>query len=128
MPRDKVFISGLRVDTVIGVYDWEREIRQTVVIDLEMTCDCARAAETDSVADTLDYKAIGKRTIGFVQASEYHLVEALAHRLAETLVGEFGIRWLRLKVDKEGALRGARGVGVIVERGTPAAGGADGSG
>ena len=119
MPRDRVFISGLRVDTVIGVYDWEREIRQTVVIDLEMSCDCARAAETDSVDDTLDYKAIGKRTIAFVQASEFHLVETLAHRLAESLVAEFGIGWLRLVVDKEGALRGARGVGVIVERGTP---------
>ena len=118
--RDKVFISELRVDTVIGIYDWERTIRQVVVIDLDMACDCARAAETDSVDDvTLDYKAIGKRIIAFVEASEFFLVETLAHRLAETLVAEFGIGWLRLRVDKEGALRGARGVGVIVERGTP---------
>ena len=118
MARDKVFISELRVDTVIGIYDWERTIRQSVVIDLEMACDCARAAETDSVDDTLDYKAIGKRIIAFVEESEFFLVETLAHRLAETLVAEFGIDWLRLRVDKEGALRGARGVGVIVERGT----------
>ena len=118
MPRDRVFIAGLRVDTVIGVYDWEREIRQTVVIDLEMACDCALAAEADSVDDTLDYKAIGKRIIAFVERSEFRLVETLAHRLAQTLAAEFGIGWLHLKVDKEGALRGARGVGVIVERGT----------
>ena len=117
--RDTVFISELRVDTVIGIYDWERKIRQDVVIDVEMACDCALAAETDSVDDTLDYKAIGKRIIAFVETSEFFLVETLAHRLAETLIAEFGIRWLRLKVDKEGALRGARGVGVIVERGTP---------
>ena len=116
MPHDRVFISGLRADTVIGVYDWEREIRQTVAIDLEMSCDCARAAETDAVGDTLDYKAVGKRVAGFVEASEFLLVETLAHRLAETLLAEFGIGWLRLKVDKEGALRGARGVGVIIER------------
>ena len=125
MARDRVFISGLRVDTVIGVYDWERGIRQSVVIDLEMACDCARAAETDSVDDTLDYKAIGKRVIAFVRGSEFFLVEALAHRLAQTLIAEFGIGWLRLKVDKEGALRGARGVGVIVERGTPNGDGAE---
>ena len=125
--RDKVFISKLRVDTVIGIYEWERKIRQSVVIDIEMACDCARAAETDSVDDTLDYKAIGKRIIAFVEASEFFLVETLAHRLAETLVAEFGIGWLRLKVDKEGALRGARGVGVIVERGTRDEGGAGGT-
>ena len=125
--RDTVFISELRVDTVIGIYDWEREIRQSVVIDLEMSCDCARAAETDSVDDTLDYKAIGKRIIAFVEASECLLVETLAHRLAETLIAEFGISWLRLKVDKEGALRGARGVGVIVERGSSAASARGGS-
>ena len=126
MARDKVFISELRVDTVIGIYDWERKIRQNVVIDIEMACDCARAAETDSVEDTLDYKAIGKRIIALVEESEFFLVETLAHRLAETLIAEFGIGWLRLKVDKEGALRGARGVGVIVERGTPDASGAGG--
>ena len=127
MARDKVFISELRVDTVIGIYDWERTIRQSVVIDLEMACDCARAAETDSVDDTLDYKAIGKRIIAFVEESEFFLVETLAHRLAETLVAEFGIGWLRLRVDKEGALRGARGVGVIVERGTQHGGAAGGT-
>ena len=126
MMRDRVFISELRVDTVIGIYDWERKIRQNVVIDIEMACDCARAAGTDSVDDTLDYKAIGKRIIAFVEESEFLLAETLAHRLAETLIAEFGIDWLRLKVDKEGALRGARGVGVIVERGSSDAGAAGG--
>ena len=117
MARDRIFISGLRVDTVIGVYDWEREIRQTVVIDMEMSGDCVRAAASDAVCDTLDYKALGKRVIAFVEASEFRLVETLAHRLAETVMAEFGIGWLRLRVDKEGALRGARGVGVVIERG-----------
>ena len=116
MTHDRIFISGLRVDTVIGVYDWEREIRQTVVIDMEMSCDCAHAAASDAVLDTLDYKALGKRVIAFVETSEFQLVETLAHRLAETVMAEFGVRWLRLKIDKEGALRGARGVGVVIER------------
>jgi dihydroneopterin aldolase len=114
---DTVFIHDLRVDTVIGIFDWERRIRQTVKLDLEMAADIRRAAAGDAIADTLDYKAIGKRVVAFVEASEYQLVETLAERIAALVLEEFSVPWLRLTVSKPGALRGARDVGVIIERG-----------
>jgi len=114
---DIVFISDLDIDTVIGIYDWEREIRQTVRLNLEMNADVRRAALTDSIEDTLDYKAVSKRLIGFVQASEFGLVETLAERCAEIVLDEFPVQWLRLKLDKPGAVRGSRSVGILIERG-----------
>jgi dihydroneopterin aldolase len=114
---DIVFIRDLRVDTVIGIFDWEREIRQTVVLDIEMAADVARAAATDNIEDALDYKALGKRIIGFVEESRFELVETLAERITEIIRGEFGVPWVRLQLNKEGALRGSRDVGVIIERG-----------
>lgn len=114
---DIVFIEDLRVDTVIGIYDWEREIRQTVTLDLEMAFDNRVPAATDGIADTLDYKAISKRLIGFVRASEFGLVETLAERCAEIVMREFGVAWLRLRLGKPGAVTGARSVGVVIERG-----------
>jgi dihydroneopterin aldolase len=113
---DIVFIRDLRIDTVIGIYDWERQIRQTVVLDLEMGTDVRRAAATDNIDDALNYKAVAKRVIAFVEASEFQLVETLAERVAEIVLGEFGVPWLRLQVNKPGALRGARDVGVLIER------------
>jgi dihydroneopterin aldolase len=115
---DIVFISDLDIDTVIGIFDWEREIRQTVRLNIEMNADIARAAKTDHIDDTLDYKAVAKRMIGFVQASEFGLVETLAERCAEIILEEFPVQWLRLRLDKPGAVRGSRSVGVIIERGT----------
>jgi len=115
---DIVFISDLDIDTVIGIYDWEREIRQTVRLNIEMNADIARAASTDHIDDTLDYKAVAKRMISFVQASEFGLVETLAERCAEIILDEFPVQWLRFKLDKPGAVRGSRSVGVIIERGT----------
>ena len=114
---DTVFIRGLEVDTVIGIFDWERRIRQRVRIDLEMGADVARAARTDSIDDALDYKAIGKRIIAFVGESEFLLVETLAERVATLVREEHGVAWLRLSVSKPGALRGADDVGVTIERG-----------
>lgn len=114
---DIVFISDLDIDTVIGIYDWEREIRQTVRLNLEMNADVKRAALTDSIEDTLDYKAVSKRLISFVQASEFGLVETLAERCAEIVLDEFPVQWLRLKLDKPGAVRGSRSVGILIERG-----------
>jgi dihydroneopterin aldolase len=114
---DIIFLRDLRVDTVIGIYEWERRVRQTVVIDLEMAADVRRAAATDSIDDTLNYKAVAKRIVQFVQASELQLVETLAERVAELVLAEFGVPWLRLRVNKEGAVRGARDVGVVIERG-----------
>ncbi len=114
---DITFIKELRVETVIGIYDWEREIRQTVVIDLEMAGDIRPAATTDNIADAIDYKAVGKRLIGFVEEAEFQLVETLAERLAEIVRSEFNVPWLRLTINKEKALTGAAGVGVTIERG-----------
>jgi dihydroneopterin aldolase len=114
---DIVYIRDLRIETVIGIYEWERRVRQAVVLDLEMAADVARAAATDSIADTLDYKAVAKRIIAFVEGGRFQLVETLAERVAEIVIAEFDVPWLRLQVNKQGALRGARDVGVIIERG-----------
>lgn len=114
---DIVFIRDLRVDTVIGIYDWERKIRQKVVIDLEMGADIAKAAATDAIEDTLDYKAVSKRLVAYVQESEFQLVETLAERCAELVLHEFQVPWIRLTLNKVGAVSTARDVGVIIERG-----------
>ena len=114
---DKIFLHELKIDTVIGIWDWERKIRQTVIVDLEMAADIARAAATDDVADTLNYKSVAKRLIEFVGASEFQLVETLAERCAEIIREEYGVRWVRLTLNKKGAVRGASDVGVVIERG-----------
>src|SRR5699024_7346190 len=114
---DIVYISDLKVDTVIGIFDWERRIRQTVSLDLEMATDIRRAAATDQINDALDYKNIGKRIIAFIEGSEFQLVETLAEKVAELVLNEFKVPWLKLRLSKPGALRGSRDVGVIIERG-----------
>lgn len=113
---DRIFLRGLEVECLIGFIDWERRIRQKVVIDFEVPVDCRRAAERDDVADTLDYKKVSKRIIAFVGASEFQLVETLAHRTALLVLEEFGIEWIRLSINKPGAIRGSRDVGVAIER------------
>ena len=85
---DIIFLRNLKIDTVIGIYDWERRIKQTVILDLEMATDIKKAAKSDDIADTLDYKAIAKRVISFVEESEYKLVETLAERIAEIIVND----------------------------------------
>jgi dihydroneopterin aldolase len=114
---DIVFIRGLKIDTVIGIYDWERNIRQTLILDLEMGMDNRRAASSDAIEDTLNYKAISKRLADFVGESQFQLVETLAERCAELLMTEFQVPWLRLTVNKKGAVSLAEDVGVIIERG-----------
>jgi dihydroneopterin aldolase len=116
MVGDRVFIEDLRVSTVIGIFDWEREIKQAVSLDLEMAFDIRRAAASDSIADTLDYKAVAKRLIQFIETSDFQLVEALAERCAAIVLAEFPVNWLRLKLSKPGAVRGSSAVGVIIER------------
>jgi dihydroneopterin aldolase len=114
--RDVVFIRGLRVDAVIGVHDWERAIRQALVLDLEMQADVRTAALHDRITDALDYEAVARRVRGLAQASSFQLVESLAERIATVLLQEFGIAWLRLRLAKPGAVDGAQDVGVLIER------------
>src|SRR6187551_3468460 len=93
---DRIFLHGLQVECIIGFIEWERRIKQTIVIDVELPVDCARAAETDEVANTVDYKSVAKRIIAFVEASEFKLVESLAHRIAMTVLEEFDLAWVKL--------------------------------
>lgn len=102
---------------MIGVWEWERRIKQTVTIDLDMAADIRRAADSDQLEDTLNYKAVAKRLIQFVGDSEFQLVETLAEKIAELLRAEFSISWCRVRINKRGAVRGASDVGVIIERG-----------
>ena len=115
---DIVFIEALEIDTVIGIYDWERQITQKVVLDIEMAFDNRRPAASDDIIDTLNYKDVSKRLIAFVGESNFGLVESLAERCADIIREEFGVPWLRLKLSKPGAVTGSRAVGVIIERGT----------
>jgi len=117
---DIVFLKDLRIETVIGIYDWERKVKQTVVLDIEMSADIAKAAASDQIEDTLDYKSVAKRLIEFVEQSEFQLVETLAERCAQIVREEFGVAWVRLILNKIGAVTGARDVGVIIERGVKA--------
>lgn len=114
---DIIFIRELEIETVIGIYDWERKIKQTIVLDLEMATDIRKAAATDNIDDTLDYKAVSKRLISFVSESEFLLVETLAERIAEIVLNEFSVPWVRLVLNKRGAITGSRDVGIIIERG-----------
>ena len=114
---DIVYIRELEIDAIIGIYDWERETKQTVSIDLEMGCDNTKAAASEDIADALDYKSVAKRLISFVEGSEFLLVETLAERIAAIVLEEFSVPWLRLRLGKPGAVTGSKDVGVIIERG-----------
>ena len=114
---DIIFLHDLKIDTVIGIWEWERKIRQTVSIDLDMAADIGKAASTDSVDDTLNYKLVAKRLQQFVGESSYQLVETLAEKIASIVLEEFDVAWVRVRVNKPGAIRGARDVGVLIERG-----------
>lgn len=115
---DIIYLHDLRVETIIGIYDWERQVKQTVVIDLDMAADVRSAAGTDRIEDTLNYKAVAKRVIASVSESRFQLVETLAEHISQIVITEFNVPWLRLRVNKAGAVRGARDVGVLIERGT----------
>ena len=114
---DRIFLRGLTAECIIGFIDWERRVKQTVVVDLELPVDCRRASISDDVADTVDYKKVAKRVLAYIEAAEFKLVETLAHRLALLLLEEFGLEWVRISLNKPGAIRNSRDVGVVVERG-----------
>jgi dihydroneopterin aldolase len=115
---DIIYLKDLRIDTIVGIYEWERRTRQTVILDIEMGADIRKAAGTDAIEDTLNYKAVAKRIISFVEKSDCQLIETLAERVADILLREFKVPWLRLSLNKQGAVRGVRDVGVIIERGS----------
>ena len=114
---DIIYLNDLRIETIIGIYDWERRMKQTVILDIEMATDISKSAKTDSIEYTLNYKAVAKRIIAFVSESEFELIETLAEKISEIILTEFEVPWCRLKLNKRGAIRGARDVGVIIERG-----------
>ena len=113
---DTIFVSGLTTECIIGIWDWERRVRQKVVVDIEMAADIRRAARTDSIEDTLDYKKVAKRLLQFVGESQFQLVETLTERIAEIAIREFDVAWVRVRLNKQGAIRGARDVGIQIER------------
>ena len=114
---DRIFLRGLTAECIIGFIEWERRVKQMIVIDLELPVDCRRASVSDDVTDTVDYKRVAKRVLAYIEGSEFKLVETLAHRLALLLLEEFGLEWVRISLNKPGAIRGSRDVGVIIERG-----------
>ena len=114
---DIVFIRELKVDTVVGIYDLERRIRQNVVLDLDLGTDIAKAAKSDRIGDTLDYKAVAKRVAQFVAGAEFQLVETLAEKVAGIVMQEFGVKWVKVSLHKPGAVSGSKSVGVVIERG-----------
>jgi len=115
---DIVFIHDLQVETVIGIYDWERKIRQTISLDIEMATDISKAAKSDDIEDTLSYKTVAKRLIEFIEQSEFELVEALAEKICSIILDEFSVPWVKLTLHKPGAVRGSKSVGVMIERGS----------
>ena len=117
---DIVYIRDLRIETIIGIYQWEREVKQTVSFDLEMAHDIRKAAATDDIAFALNYKSIAKRLIKFIEESEFLLVERMAEEVASIIMNEFNVPWLRIRVSMPGALRGSQDVGIVIERGEKA--------
>ncbi len=114
---DRIFVHALAVDAVIGIYDWERNVKQRLEIDLEMWTDLRAAARSDAIEDTLNYKSVAKRVLGFVESSSFRLVEALAGEIARIVLEEFKLARVRVTVHKPGAIRHSKDVGVVVERG-----------
>ncbi|MEQ8233598.1 MAG: dihydroneopterin aldolase [Gammaproteobacteria bacterium] len=114
---DIVFLNELRVDALIGVWEWERRIRQRLVLDVELGTDIRGAGESDDLTRTVDYKAVTDRIVEFTRASSYLLIEALGENLARTVLEEFDVRWIRLRIRKPGVLREVREVGIVIERG-----------
>ena len=113
---DKIFLSSLKVECIVGIWEWERRVKQTVIIDLEIAADIRKAAATDHIDSTIDYKKVAKRLLAFVGDSQFQLVETLTERIAHLVIAEFGVSWVKVRLNKQGAIRGARDVGIEIER------------
>ncbi len=114
---DIIFLGGLEIETIIGIYDWERVTKQTVILDIEMAFDIQKAAETDDIQYTLDYKTVSQRIVSFVEASQFLLVEKLISEIADIIRNEFNVPWVRITLNKKGDISVAKDVGIIIERG-----------
>jgi len=114
---DIIFLGGLEIEAIIGIFDWERETRQKIILDIEMAFDIKKAAQSDNIEDTLDYKAVSKSIIKFVGNSDFFLVEKLAEEITQLILNDFNVPWVKLTLNKQGAIRGASDVGIIIERG-----------
>lgn len=115
---DKIFLTALSTECIVGIWDWERKVKQTVVVDLEMACDVRKAALSDNIEDTVDYKQVSKRLLTFISESQFQLVETLTERIARIIVTEFAVPWVRVRLNKQGAIRNSRDVGIVIERRT----------
>ena len=113
---DTIFIHALKTETIVGIFDWERQVKQAVILDIEFSADIRKAALTDSIDDTLNYKRVAKRVLAFVEESRFHLVETLGEHVAMLILEEFAVAWVRISLSKPGAIRGSRDVGVMLER------------
>lgn len=118
---DTVFLHGLEVDCVIGIWDWERQFAQTLEIDVELATDIRKAAHSDAIDDTLDYKAVTKRIMQLAETGGFLLVERLAEAIAQAVLTEFDVPWTRVRINKKSAVRQVREVGVLIERARPPA-------
>ena len=114
---DIIYLHGIRIETIIGIYEWERRARQTVLVDVDMGMDLRTAAATDRIEDTLNYKAVAQRIVDYGNSCDFQLLETLAEKIAEILLREFKTPWCRLRLNKQGVVKGAQDVGVIIERG-----------
>ncbi|MFK7855830.1 MAG: dihydroneopterin aldolase [Granulosicoccus sp.] len=114
---DRIFITDLTVETIIGIYDWERKTRQRVVLDLEMSADIAEAAQSENIESTLNYKTLSESLVDFIEKSEFQLIETMAERVCEIIRQDFGVQWVKLTLHKPDALPGGTDVGVMIERG-----------
>jgi dihydroneopterin aldolase len=114
--KDKIYIHALKTEAIIGIFDWERQVRQTVIVDIEIGADVRKAARSDSIDDTLNYKRVAKRALTFIQGSKFHLVETLAEHLAMLILEDFGVASVHIALSKPGAVRSSKDVGVIIDR------------
>lgn len=114
---DIVYLYGLRLETIIGIWEWERQVKQTLIVDLDLGTDVSRAGRSDAIEDTVDYKSVAERLATLAEENNFFLVEALAENISEILIAEYGIEWVRIRINKQGALSDVRDVGVIIERG-----------
>ena len=115
---DIIYIHGLQCDCHVGVWQWEKKVTQKLMLDIDLATDMSQAASSDKLADTLDYKKISDRVVEYAQANKFDLIESLVEGIAQTIMTEFSVPWLRIKLDKGAIVKGVKHVGVLIERGS----------